>query len=299
MSSNSTTIKSMTAFGRGSCSFSAGVVTVEIQSVNRRHLEINVSSPDIFRRFDVIVKKLIERRIGRGMINVYIEWKVEANDSVTVTPNIALAIELKNAWQKISQALALDEKITLSLLNQTHTLFAFDTKLPDEKIIISALEKSVDEAVNAVMLIKEKEGEVILIDLNDRIEHISEMVSNIEKQAPQATEKYRAKLTERLNEILSSKIEHDERLLREVAMFAEKVDITEEIVRFKSHLTQLAHVLGASKDSTGKTIEFFLQELQREINTIGAKASDANITQQVILVKGEIEKMREQVQNVE
>jgi len=292
-------LKSMTAYGRGTASFAYGSFTVEIQSVNRRYLEVNINLPRLLTRFEVPLRKKVAARVGRGMVNVFIGWRSESQNPVTVTPNITLAKGVKHAWEQIAFDLGLESKIDLSLLAREKDLLLFEEELPEEECFQEALEKSLDEALDRLLEMKEKEGKMLSKDLHERVQTLVGIIDEIERYAPGGTERYRQKLNERLEELFAGSPENEERLLREVALFAERIDVTEEIVRFRSHIAQFQGMLEKPLELQGKTLDFLIQELNREINTIGSKASDLAITKQVVQAKGELEKMREQVQNIE
>ncbi|MCC5832321.1 MAG: YicC family protein [Chlamydiales bacterium] len=296
-------LKSMTAYGRGASSFAYGSFTVEIQSVNRRYLEVNINLPKLLARFEIPLRKKVSKRVGRGMVNVFVGWRSEVQTPVKVIPNLSLAKGIKSAWEQIAFELGLEASVGLALLAQEKELLSFEEELPEEEGFLKALEESLDEALDHLLEMKEKEGGALAKDLRERTLILDEYISEIEAHAGDGSEKYRRKLIERLGELLGGSPENEERILREVALFAERVDITEEIVRFRSHATQFRQMLEKppveSAETRGKTLDFLIQELNREINTIGSKAAAIAVTEQVVKAKGELEKMREQVQNIE
>ncbi|MCH9627151.1 MAG: hypothetical protein S4CHLAM2_07860 [Chlamydiales bacterium] len=296
-------LKSMTAYGRGVSSFTYGSLTIEIQSVNRRHLEMNLSLPRLLTCFEMLIRKKIAQHVGRGMVNVLVGWRSEAKNRVMVTPNLPLAKGIKQGWEKIASDLGLQGEISLSLLAREKDLFLLEEELPDEESFRAALDQGLDEALEPFLQMKRAEGEALACDLHRRLERLQEWIQVIEACAPSVPIKYRERLTERLEGLFAGNGENEERILREVALLAERADVTEEIVRFKSHLKQFQERLEAPlaepTETRGKTLDFLLQELNREINTVGSKASELAITQHVVTVKSELEKMREQVQNIE
>ncbi|MFC2049183.1 YicC/YloC family endoribonuclease [Chlamydiota bacterium] len=296
-------LKSMTAYGRGICDFECGRITVEIQSVNRRFLEVNVSLPRLFNRFEIDVRKQIAASIGRGMVNVSVGWKTDSRHSVKLSPNFALARAIKGAWEELSQELWLPKELPLVLLTQEKDLLLHEEVMVEESVYQKALAEAVGAALQALLAMKRQEGEVLSRDLHERVKILNQAISWIESHASTATEKYRQKLVARLEELFAGSPENEERILREVAVYAEKVDIVEEVIRFKSHLDQFVQTvdnpLEQTADSRGKILDFLLQELLREGNTIGSKASDLAVTQHVVTIKSELERIREQVQNIE
>lgn len=303
MSKGSFQLKSMTAYGRGTASSPEGTFTVEIQSVNRRHLEVHLNLPKLLTRFEMPLRKQIQERVGRGMINVYVGWRSEGGNPVKVTPNLSLAKGIKSAWEQILFELGLEGRIDLALLAKEEGLILIDEALPEESRLFDTLNTALAEALDHFVAMKEREGKSLAHDLHERIITLIGVIEMVASLAPEGVEKVRRKLNERLEELFSGNSENEERILREVALYAERSDITEEVTRFKSHLEQFRYLLEKPltecTETRGKTLDFLIQELNREINTIGSKASDLTITNQVVKAKGEIEKMREQVQNIE
>lgn len=293
----------MTAYGRGVCDFAFGRITVEIQSVNRRFLEVNVNLPRLLNRFEMDVRKQIAASIGRGMLSILVGWKTDSHKSISVVPNFALARAIKGAWEQLAEDLWLPKELPLSLLTQEKELLLHEEIMVEESVYQKALAEAVGMALHALLKMKRQEGEALARDVHERLKNLNKELVSIELRAPNATEKFRQKLAARLNELFTGSLENEERILREVAVYAEKVDIIEEIIRFKSHLSQFEQTLDKpleqTADSRGKILDFLLQELLREINTIGSKASDVVVAQHVVTVKSELERIREQVQNVE
>lgn len=293
----------MTAYGRGVVTFSYGRFTVEIQSVNRRFLEINVGLPRLFVRFETDIRKAVSSVIGRGMVNISVSWKTDAKQPISVEPNIPLAKGMKKAWETLVTEVGIQEAIPWSLFTAKEELFLYDEALLDEEIYRKALLGALQEALNALLLMKRQEGATLAQDLKNRVKNLQADIDFIEAHSGNGSEKYRQKLAHRLQDLFSGSPDNEERVLREIAVYAERVDVTEEIVRFRSHLEQFAHMLETplenELETRGKTLDFLLQELHREINTVGSKASDLGIVQRVVTVKSELEKIREQVQNFE
>lgn len=293
----------MTAYGRGMVDFSYGRLTLEIQAVNRRHLEVNISLPRLLNRFEMAIRKKISERIGRGMINVLVNWYSAEANTISVKPNLTLAKGLKSAWEKIALELGFETSINLNLLALEKNILIYEEEIPEENSFQIALDKALINALDHLMDMKQKEGNQLCKDLYERTLLLNKIIVSIELQAPSNVELYRKKLTERIEELFKGSSENEERILREIALFAERIDITEEIVRFKSHITQFQYMLSdpltVQNETRGRKLDFLLQELNREANTMGQKASDLEISQQVVALKSELEKMREQVQNIE
>lgn len=294
-------LKSMTAYGRSCVISSLGRFSVEMQSVNRKHLEIQTTLPNEFLRFDSDVKKWISAVVGRGQVNVKIHVYFEEKGPLNVLPNLALAAQIQKAWHELAASLniAIDDKGLINVLARTEGIMLFDEDLNDEEAYKELLHRAVDEALQQLSVMKNKEGKALYEDISGRLNTLSRLIKQIAEKAPGATTRYREKLKKSLEEVFEASIENEERLLREVCVFADKIDIAEELTRFDSHLVQMDHLLKSENQAVGKTLEFLIQELNREINTIGSKSSDADVSRWVIEVKTELERIREQIQNIE
>lgn len=294
-------LKSMTAYGRACSISSIGHFVVEIQSVNRKHLEVNTLLPKELLRFDADVKKWIAAHVGRGQVNVKISVTFDSENPLVVIPNIALAKQIKAAWDAIASELQLpaERGFTLSMLSEEPGLLIYDEDVKDEELYRKALHEAVSDALKQFMAMKLREGEALYQDISGRFEKLIPIIKDIALKAPGATERFRQRLLERLKEVLAGNVENEERLLREVCVYAEKVDIAEELTRFDSHLKQVAILLQSDTQAVGKTLEFLVQELNREINTISSKSSDLDVSRGAVEIKSELERIREQIQNIE
>jgi len=285
---------SMTGFGRGVADGSVGRLIVEIQSLNRKYLEIFISLPKEFSRFENEVRKWVSEEVARGQVNVRIHWIPAADVWINMLPSPEILKGLKTGWEKLSKQLGFDPKnIDLPFLVQT--LPAMQKVDLAEEEDLPVLQKSVLSALKALTEMRRKEGSALKKDLTQRTSALEKMALKIEKRSPEASHKMRQKLTEKIGE---ATLECDERILREVALFAERVDITEEITRLKSHFAQFKTLL-EEKGPMGRKMEFLVQEMGREINTIGSKSLDIEISRLIVEMKSELEKNREQIQNIE
>lgn len=293
--------KSMTAYGKAVQTFDFGRIEVEIQAVNRKHLEINVYLPPFLLKHDVDIKKWIAAKIFRGQLNVKVSLIADEGSPIVVNPNRALARQMKAAWDIIAKdlGLSIDDATYIKILSQEEGLLVYSEETESSDRYCHALEKVVDDAIEHCMHMKLKEGKALAEDILSRLKKIGELVEEIATRSAGAGDKYREKLLQRLKEVLQSSTIEDDRVLREVALFAEKVDISEEITRLKSHLRQAHDVIQSKGNAVGKTMEFIIQEMNREANTIGSKCLDVELSRFVIEVKSEIERIREQIQNVE
>jgi uncharacterized protein (TIGR00255 family) len=294
-------LRSMTAYGRACCSTPFGRLTVEIQSLNRRHLEIHTCLPREWLGFDSEIKERIGQEIHRGHLTVTVTAVFERESPVAITPNLPLALQLKEGWEKVAKTLnvSLDSSFLLQLLSKEPALFLYEVNVKDEEEVRKALQQALEQCLEQFISMKKQEGLRLLADIVPRLERMRASVQEIQTRAPKTVEKFRKKLKERLEQVLEGSIDNEEKILREVCVYAEKVDIAEEITRFDSHLTQMFQLIRDEASSVGKTFEFLLQELNREVNTIAAKAADAEVGRLVVEIKTELERVREQIQNVE
>lgn len=294
-------LKSMTAYGRATIAAPLGHFTAEIQSVNRKHLEIHTYLPKELTRFDSDVRKWISEAVNRGQINVKINACFELESPVVVKPNLSLARQIKGAWDAIANDLGLDpaKSFNLSLLKNETGILLYEEDLKNEDEVRSVLKKAIEEALNPFLEMKQVEGHALYLDIAKRLKRLEEAIQKINSKASGATDKFRQKLIDRIEEVLPGKVENEERILREIALYAEKIDIEEEITRFNSHLKQVDSLIQSKSGSIGKSFEFLLQELNREANTIGSKTSDVEVSHLVVSMKSELERIREQIQNIE
>lgn len=285
---------SMTGFGRGVADGPVGRLVVEIQSLNRKYLEIFISLPKEFSRFENEVRKWVSEEVARGQVNVRIHWIPAADAWTKMLPSPEVLKGLKSGWEKLSKQLGFDpKKIDLPFLVQNLPAMQKVDLAEEEDLPI--LQKSVVSALKALTEMRRKEGSALKKDLFQRTCALEKMALKVEKRSPDASQKMRQKLAEKIGEATP---ECDERILREVALFAERVDITEEITRLKSHFAQFKALL-EEKGPMGRKMEFLVQEMGREINTIGSKSLDIEISRLIVEMKSELEKNREQIQNIE
>lgn len=287
-------IKSMTACGRGIQEKGGDHVVVEVQTVNRRHLDISVHLPRTLSFFDTAIRSAVAKRISRGQVTIRVSAQFQGSAPYKVIPNLALADEIKEAWDILGKRLN-TEGFKEEFLIHTPDILSVEFQAEEEveTLILNALNKALDE----MDLMKEKEGKAIAKDFRERLDFISDELELLKTESVGSKTIWQEKIEARLKEIMKGE-ELDERVHKELLLMADKYDVTEEIVRFGSHIEQFKTFL-STKGAYGKTIEFLLQEMGREINTIGSKSQEARMTKHVISVKAELEKLREQVQNVE
>ncbi len=293
-------LKSMTGCGRATSQTSLALFSVEIQSVNGKFLDIAVTLPSELSFFETEIKKWVANRIRRGRVRVKVSASFNAASPMTVRPNISLAKQVHQAWKEIADALNIEEAVDLELLQQEQGLLLFEE---DSEAVLSykdSLQQVVVAALEETEKMKLHEGEALESDIHDRLKCLSVWIEKIRLNAPRMGEKFRAKLTETLNEAFNGAADNLERVLREAGLYAEKVDITEEVTRFNAHLTQFKSIIAnEGGEGPGKKLEFLLQELNREANTIASKAQDAEIAHLVVEIKCGLDQIKEQLQNIE
>lgn len=291
---------SMTGFGRSVQDTPLGRITLEIQSVNRKYLEVILSLPKEMGRFEPALRKWISEEISRGQVSVRLFLIPSEEVLSRMLPDAGLLKGLKDSWTKIASQIGCDAKaIDLPFLLQNSPAASQSISAESEEEMMVYLQKGAKAALSELMTMKHKEGRVLAKDISARISFVEKIVQEIQAASPDAVSKQRDKLRERMEEVLKSGADLDERLLREIAFFAERIDITEEITRLRSHLEQFHSTLGSKDMRIGRKLEFILQEMGREINTIGSKSVDVTISRLVVDAKAELEKVREQIQNIE
>jgi uncharacterized protein (TIGR00255 family) len=293
-------IKSMTGYGRAEAVLLGRKFAVEMKSVNHRFLEISLRLPGLLAPLENEIKKRIGERCSRGRIEATVRIDVEGSAAAggRFTLNLPLLRNYHALLAQMKEELGLQEEITLSQLAGFRDIFVATETAQDPEILWESLAKLFDEAILALNEMREKEGQCLRRDLEERLCGIGAVLEGIAARSPQVILDYQKRLGDRVRELTGGTVVDEGRLLQEVAMMAEKSDITEEIVRFRSHIEQF-YCLLADVDAAGRKIDFLIQEMGREINTIGSKSSDAGISRDVIEIKSELAKLREQVQNIE
>jgi len=292
-------LASMTGFGRALFDAPFGRLIAEIQSINRKYLDISIYMPREFGRFELEVRKWVGERVARGQISVRIHLIPNAASAVGLLPDPEVLRGLKTGWERIAKQIGCDPKsvdLPFLILNsplQQKTEFARDSDLP-------AIEQCVKEAVSSLVQMKLKEGKMLAADLKDRLHLLEQHLKAIEHLAPNAAVRMREKLMKKMKELAQQGgPDLEERIAREAILYAERIDISEEVTRLKSHFHQFQDILNPKGGAVGRKMDFLIQEIGREINTIGSKSAEAKISHLVVEMKSELEKMREQVQNIE
>ena len=288
----------MTGYGEGIASKSGITIQTEIISVNKKQLDIQLSLPKNLICFESDIQKQIKKVISRGRINGSVKIISSSKPLVEVEINRPLLSSYEDAINEITGKDNLKNDISLSTIITQPDIIQLKPVLSDNDLLNEILHKSLLKAISSLIKMKKKEGEELKFDICKRIEKLSNLVEIIDKRSPIVKKNYKKKLTSRLKSQGFEKLMNDERVLKEVALYGERSDITEEIVRIISHLKQINSHL-KSKKSIGRALDFLCQELFREINTICSKADDLKIIKSAVTFKIELEKIREQSQNVE
>lgn len=273
---------------------------VEIKSLNHRFLEISLRLPASLSALEIEIKKKIGEPLIRGKIDVTIrrDANASAENAHYLALNLPLARNYFDLFTQLKQSLNLQDDIKLGMIAGQKDIFLPVESPQDMTTLWQGLSVVLEEAIAGMMDMRRREGEILSQDLLARLDLMAQLINRIEVKAPQVVSEYQKRLTERIRELSSGLVVDEARLSQEVAIFAEKSDITEEIVRFRSHIGQFLEMLH-SDEAIGRKVDFLIQEMNREVNTIGSKSSDADISRQVIEIKSELAKLREQVQNLE
>jgi uncharacterized protein (TIGR00255 family) len=291
-------IKSMTGYGRVVALLDGRNIAVEAKSVNHRFLEISLRTPSALFPLEMEYKKKIGERFKRGRIDVSIRLEGEGADTSKVNLNLEIAHNYFDVLNRLKDEFHFQEPITLKSLTGFRDIFSPPSETQLSPDFLNEVEKPLQEALSMLGNMRQDEGLALYSDMQMRLKVITEIMETIRLRAPQVVLEYQKRLADRIKELTAGLAIDDARLAQEVAIMADRCDITEEIVRMQSHISQFEALL-QSEDAEGKKIDFLLQEMNREINTIGSKSNDAEITRQVIEAKSELGKVREQAQNIE
>jgi len=288
-------MKSMTGYGRGECSQNGFKITVELSSVNRKQTEISFALPREMEMLEAPMRDLINRHVARGRLNVRVGLHAGASKLSAQMLSKAYARELR----RLSRQLKLPGPVTLDHLARAPGVFQTDEQIVEEKDFWPAVQKALLRALATLVKMREREGLHLSQDLAKRVSGMRRAANRVQRHAPSVARRYREQLIERIKSAgLEAPEVEDERLLKEVVYFADRSDIAEELTRLQSHFQQFEDCQRA-REPVGRTLDFLAQEMNREINTIGSKANDSLISREVVTLKAELERFREQAQNVE
>ena len=293
-------IKSMTGFGRGEYTDGKRSIIAEIKSVNHRYSDITVKMPRRYTFAEDKIKNAVKDKIRRGKVDVSIIVENITENDVNIKLNTMLAKQYYDNLTELRSEFDLSGDISLQFLASLPDVMKAIPDVEDEEEITKAILEAVSEAAANLEKMRAVEGEKLAEDLIAKGEHIKEILDKIAERAPQVVTDYTARMKERIQELVGSSVQvPEDRILVEAAVFADKCAIDEEITRLNSHLVQLRNIIEKSSQPDGKKLDFLVQEMNREANTIGSKANDITITNYMLEIKSEIEKIREQVQNIE
>jgi uncharacterized protein (TIGR00255 family) len=290
---------SMTGYGKGEYKKDGLELVVEMKTVNNRYLDVSVKAPRVFTAYDDVIRSIIREKITRGHVDVFVSVKDNREKQTSLTVDLDLAKSYVAAAQEIKQNFpTLHDDITVSsLLRYPELLKQDDVKTSADEELVFALKSALSLALDALNKMRETEGEKLKTDMLNRVKTIEEIVAKITERAPLISSAYKEKLTARIKEYLVDVNPDESRLLTEVALFADKSNIDEELTRLRSHIEQFRAI--CTEGIVGRKLDFLVQEFNREANTTCSKSNDVTITRLGLELKNEIEKIREQVQNVE
>ena len=291
-------IKSMTGYGRGEAVLHGRTITVEIRSVNNRYLDCTIKLPRIYVFAEDAIKTRVQAHISRGKTDVFVTIGPSESGDVSVSVNKPVADGYYKALCDLRDAYGLKDDISVSLLSRMPDVFLVEKDPEDLETVAADLCQVLETALEDFDAMRIREGGKLAQDVRDRAAVIADLTGKVEERSPGIVADYRAKLESKLTDVLQSTQIDESRILTEAAIFADKVAVDEETVRLRSHLSQLEHMLSGD-GPIGRKLDFLIQEFNREANTIGSKCSDIETARYVVDIKGEIEKIREQIQNIE
>ena len=292
------TIKSMTGFGRGEFENDGRIWTAEVRCVNNRYLDLKMKLPRGYALLEEKIRKKVSERYLRGRVDIYLSVSGDFSDLQEVKVNLPLAEGYKNALQLLSGQFSLQEVITAQMLAAYPDVLVREQKDDDLIAVWGFVEKVIDMALETCDTMRTQEGNILAADLINRLDFFEKTIEGIEKSIPELLEQRLKNMQERLEKLLANVQLDPARLVQEVAVMADKTDVTEEIVRLRCHIGQFKLFLG-EESGIGRKLDFLIQEFLREVNTLASKINDAAVAHLTVDLKSELEKMREQVQNIE
>ena len=291
-------VRSMTGYGRHQQTVEGMDITVEIKSVNHRYFDFSSRTPRIYGFLDEKLKSYVQSRVARGKIECYVQVDNLEDDSVKIEINHSLAKGYAEAFEELSRVYGIDNNLNAGILARFNDVLLIRKEEADESKIWEAVKSVAEVAVDKFIIMRQTEGERLRDDICSRAELILSKVEFVESRSPETVKEYTDKLLARMNDVLGGVNVDETRILTEAAIFADKVAVAEETVRLRSHIEQLKAFF-ESEEAIGRKMDFLVQEINREANTIGSKACDVEIARCVLDIKSEVEKIREQVQNIE
>lgn len=292
-------IKSMTGFGRCEVQEESRKFTVEMKSVNHRYLDANIRMPKKLIFFETAIRSLLKQSVQRGKVDIFITYEDLSEQQVSLKYNEVLAAEYLSYFEKMQEKFSLENDIRVSTLSRYPEVLTMEEQAVDEEELWKGLKKALDGAIRQFVETRTSEGEHLREDLIEKLDNMLELVSCIEERSPQIIAEYRDKLETKVKELLADTQIEDSRIAAEVVIFADKICTDEEVVRLRSHIVHMKDTLVSDDSGIGRKLDFIAQEMNREANTILSKANDLEISNIGIELKTEIEKVREQIQNIE
>ena len=291
-------IRSMTGYGRGEAVLHDRTITVEVRAVNNRYLDCAVKIPRLYVFAEEAIKAQVQSQVGRGKVDVFVTIDATAADKVAVTLNRPVADGYYAALTQMRETYDLAEPVSLSLLSRFPDVFLVEKEQGDADVIAGDILQVLSQALTDFNAMRAREGAKLADDVRAKAGTIASLVTQVEQRSPETVAAYREKLRQRMEEVLENTQIDESLILTEAALFADKVAVDEETVRLRSHLAQLEEMLQA-EGPIGRKLDFLIQEFNREANTIGSKCNDIETAGYVVDIKAEIEKIREQIQNIE
>lgn len=291
-------VMSMTGFGRCETTVNGRQITLEIKSVNHRYFEFSCRTTRGYSFLEDKLKKYVSQKISRGKVDMFVSISESEDSQVDVTINKPLAAGYVNAIRNLATEYNIPDDLSVSVLSRYSDIFQIHKEEQDEEQVFADVKVAMDTALDSFISMRQAEGEKLKEDVLRRVDTIMAIVSEIEERSPVTVEEYRKKLTKRITDMLSTTDIDEQRILTEAAIFADKVAVDEETVRLRSHFEQMKTFF-ESGVPIGRKLDFIVQEMNREANTIGSKVTDSILAHKVVDIKSEIEKIREQIQNIE
>ena len=292
---------SMTGYGRGEVADEKHKFTVEMKSVNNRYLDINIKMPKKFNALESKIRNELKQFVKRGKVDVFITYEDFSETDTRVRYNKEIAAEYLDYLKQMSEDFGIDNDIRVSTLSKYPDVFSMEDAELDEEEMWGSLKKVIDKAGEEFLAARQKEGEFLHKDLDEKLEGMLESVDFITERSPVIIDEYRNRLRDKVKELLEDKAVDENRLIMEVTLYADKVSVDEELVRLRSHIKAMRDSLnkGDDKEGIGRKLDFLAQEMNRESNTILSKSTDLEISDKGISLKTDVEKVREQIQNIE
>lgn len=291
-------LRSMTGFGRGEFRGEGKEFIVEMKTVNHRYSDVYIKIPRQISFLEERTRELVGKTLSRGKIDVYISFEDYGEDNKTVLLDEPLARAYIQAVELLRDKYALKDDISVSLVSRFPDIMRIEKSEADEEALWAMLKNALENALNSLISMRENEGKELKKSILDKLSLTEGFIKDIALRAPDVVKEYKIKLENRIKEMLEQQVIDENRIATEVALFADRCGIDEEIVRFGSHINQFAAALKMDQP-VGRKLDFLMQEMNREVNTIGSKANDLSITKNVVEIKSELEKIREQIQNIE